>query len=141
MKISKRTSLKRLAPHKWAMLASFLLVSLFYALNTFVAPGWASWLASIPALIIVFVTAIARLDTISQDKVNLNWQMKRTGFVLIASLAVVYGYIPFSNQPLFPTWLLTGLMWGFALTWLATPNQPPWWKFVTGEYRLRKPTK
>lgn len=137
----KTPSLSKLAPHKWAMLIAFSIVTLFYQLNSLVPPGWLSWAVTLPALLIILITAIARLDTIGQEKVSYNWQMKRMGFVLIASLALVYGLIPFGSSGMFPTWLFSGMMWGLALTWLSTPNQPPWWRFITGDYRLKKQKK
>lgn len=141
MKTDKSVSLKKLAPHKWAMLVAGAVITLFYQLNATVPPGWLSWLTTLPALFVILATAIARLDTIGQDKVAYHWQMKRTGFVLLASLAIVFGLLPFGSEPMFPTWLFSGVAWGLALTWLSTPNQPPWWRFITGEYRVSKKRK
>lgn len=43
---------------------------------------------------------------------------------------------PFLEDPAFPTWRAVVLLWGFALTWLTTPDHPPWDYYITGKYRF-----
>lgn len=120
------------------MLAGFAVLSLLYYMNYTIPHGWISWLLSLPALTILFVTAVARLDDIGMDKVELQWQVRRLGLVMVASSAIVYSVAPFTIYPKWPSWITVGMTWGVALAWLTTPSLPPWYKYITGEYRKKK---
>jgi hypothetical protein len=54
----------------------------------------------------------------------------------VSSIAAILG--PFSDVPLFPNWRSVLLSWGFAISWLTSPNMPPWWNTITGTHREDK---
>lgn len=112
-------------------------VSLFQFAASHYPAGWGSWLATAPALVILLITALARLDDIGLDKMTAVWQARRIGLVLTGIGCVYLLMAPFSDQPMFPTWIGSMLSWGVALTWISTPSMPPWWKYITGEFRNR----
>lgn len=97
-----------------------------------VKPGFVSWLACMPALAVILVTVLARLDDIGMELRSRAWQVRRLGLVLVGLGAVQIVLSPFSDRPLYPSWIAVLIAWGIALTWLTTPNMPPWWKHITG---------
>lgn len=108
-------------------------VSLFQVAAHKLEPGWYSWAATVPALLIILVTALARLDDIDVSKTSWHWQVRRIAFVLLG-IGCVYGIgSPFTQTPSFPSWMGCMTGWGVALAFLTTPGMPPWWKYITGE--------
>lgn len=108
-----------------------------YWLTTSVTRGWVSWAMSVPALAIMAITAVVRLNDITA--VGKRWFVRRLGMILVGTAALSLVAAPllgYSNS--FPSWRAVLLYWGVALTWLTTPNMPPWWKYISGEYRLSK---
>lgn len=112
-------------------------VSLFqFAVNSWQA-GWGSWAAALPALVVILITCLARLDDIGLDKKEAIWHVRRIGLVL-TGLGCIYLLMgPFTDRPIFPTWIGTMMAWGIAFTWFSTPAMPPWWKYITGEFRKK----
>lgn len=100
-----------------------------------VRPSFASWVVAMPALFIILVTVLARLDDIGLELKSRAWQVRRLGLVLVGLGAVQIALAPFSDQPSYPSWIGVLVAWGIALTWLTTPNMPPWWKHITGEVK------
>lgn len=141
MKINKTLTLSKLKPHRWALLIGGAVLTVLHMLNFYVSPGWYSWLAALPASLIIFLTAVARLDAIGADQTSTLYQFRRMGLTLFGAGVAMFTLGPFAEAPVFPTWLLVGLLWGFALTGLTTPDQPPWWKLITGEYRVKRKKK
>lgn len=105
------------------------------------SPGWGSYFAALPALAIIIVTALARLDDIGLDKKTPNWQARRFGLILSGVGAVYLLAGPFSEEAVFPSWIAAMFAWGVALTWVTTPQLPPWWKYITGEYKQKDVNK
>lgn len=102
-----------------------------------VAPSWLTWAATVPAWVISGLTAAARLHDITE--IGKRWFVRRLGMIMVASGALALIAAPimgYSNS--FPTWRGSCLYWGFALSWLTTPNMPPWWKYISGEWKLAK---
>ena len=128
----------RLAHYKGHWLATLGAVSIcgtvFY-LQSRVPPGMISYIASLPALGIILTTVLARLDDINLEQTSRSWQLRRLGFILVGSGTLQLALAPFGEHPKFPSWIGVMMAWGVALTWFTTPNMPPWWKFITGEYR------
>jgi len=85
----------------------------------------------IPA-VILFITAIARLNDVKRQQSSKRWWVRRFGLLLVSvsMVMLVASYFtvgtPYWNQIM----RLTGI-WGFALTWLTTPGMPPWWKYIS----------
>lgn len=115
------------------LLAALLLLGIHYASNE-LSRDWKAWAISVPALLIIMITAIARTQDIKGS--DLRSFVRRIGLILAGAggfsllMAPVLGY---SNS--FPSWRAVTLYWGFAFTWLTTPHMPPWWKYVSGEWR------
>ena len=118
------------------LVCSMVLLALF-TIASDLQPSWFTWGASLPAWVIVGLTAAARLHDITE--LSKRWFVRRLGMILVAAgalaliIAPVMGY---SNS--FPTWRASCLYWGFALSWLTTPGMPPWWKYINGEWKLKK---
>lgn len=117
-------------------LAAFLLLGIHYA-STELPRDWVTWALSLPALAVVLITSMARAQDIRGN--DLRSFVRRMGFILAGSgamslaLAPVLGY---TNS--FPSWRAVILYWGFALTWLTTPGMPPWWKYISGEWKIKR---
>lgn len=103
-----------------------------YLLAVFVAPGIVSYLASFLPLLVLAVTAIARVNDIGKDKVETRWHIRRMGLSVVAGASVIALLGPGVGLAAYPTWETVGMYWGFALTWLTTPEMPPWWKWISG---------
>lgn len=92
------------------------------------------YLASVLPLMIVIITCIARVNDIGRSNKEMHWHFRRLGFVLVGGAS---------------GWLLLSPMWDFsyageagvtfffgqAMVWVTTPNMPPWWRYITGEFR------
>lgn len=114
-----------------------LLVLGFYTMITFTSRGWVSWAFSVPPLIIILITAVARIHDITA--MGNKWFFRRLGFTLSAMGAVTLLVAPLIGYSgAFPSWRTLSLYWGIALVWLTTPNTPPWWRYVSGEYKTIK---
>lgn len=115
------------------ILAAFCLVLLLWGI-TQITPGWFSWFVTLPAHIIIILTALARVKDIKDMK--LRSQVRRMGLTMVATASVTLAASPFFlTLGDFPTWKSVLLLWGIAMTWFTTPNQPPWWKYIAGELR------
>ena len=104
-----------------------------YALGVVVDAGFITYLVSLPALAVIATTALARVNDIREEHVGWQWQLRRVGLTLVGTAAVVGAYSPIVHPSTYPTWKTLVLYYGFALTWLTTPNMPPWWRYISGE--------
>ena len=108
-------------------------IAVGYVLTKDVAPGWASYFTSLPALVGVLITVLARVNDLGPDKIGWHWQIRRVGLTMVGATAAAFMYSPFSESQTFVTWLGCFAWWGFFLTWLTTPSMPPWHKYVFGD--------
>ena len=94
-------------------------------------------LASLPAAIIG-ITSLARVNDLSEDHHSKRWQLRRLGLILagVASVIYILGGLTVASRPI--EWREILLLYGVAFTWITTPDQPPWWQYVTGEKRIFK---
>ena len=113
-------------------------VGLFYWLSTVVPTGPISWLVAIPADIIIALTALARLNDMPKDQTSKRSQVRRLGFLMAGVAAVGYIGIALGGPPQYPPWKSVMLQWGVALAWLTTPGMPPWWRYISGDYRKKE---
>lgn len=119
---------------KVAFIIAALLLAVFYPIALSLRPGWGTWLLTAPAFCIIMITAMARLRDIQH--MGKRWQLRRLGLIFVGSGALVFCIDPFVGRlEMFPSWKTTLLSWGFALSWLTTPNMPPWWRYISGEYK------
>lgn len=98
------------------------------------------YLLSLPAMIVIFLTAVARLDDIGRDKKGAMWNVRRLGFFLSAVFAILMMAMPFTESGTSAlVWVVAIGVNGQAMVWLTTPatqaGVPPWHMLITGEYR------
>lgn len=117
--------------------ATAIILASLYALGIVVKPGLITYCLSLPALAVIATTALARVNDIKKENDGWMWQLRRVGLTLVGTAAVVGVYSPITDPASFPTWKGLVLYYGFALTWLTTPNMPPWWKYISGEAKAR----
>lgn len=118
-------------------LIAAIVILVLFVLGSAATPSWLTWAVTLPAWLIIGLTAAARLHDITE--LGKRWFLRRLGMILAASGAlalIVAPMLGYSNS--FPTWRGSCIYWGFALSWLTTPNMPPWWKYISGEYKLTK---
>ena len=108
-----------------------------YTIGVTVKPGWLTYLVQLPSLVIIAITALARVNDIGAERTSLEWQARRTFLSLAGTCAVAYGVAPFWGD-VFPSWLSVAMTWGLAGSWLTTPGMPPWDKYIMGKARLPK---
>lgn len=97
-----------------------------------VEPGWGSWIAAAPALLVLMLTVVARLKDLTDMRARS--QFRRLGLILVGAASLIYFMAPLTSAGYpFPTWTLVLLAWGMAFTWVTTPNMPPWWKYIARE--------
>lgn len=98
------------------------------------------YLLSLPAMIVIFLTSVARLDDIGRDKTGAMWNTRRLGFFLSALFSILMLAMPFTESgPEALVWVIAIGVNGQAMVWLTTPatqaGVPPWHMLITGEYR------
>lgn len=134
----RRRTLKEAVIHQ--VLPSILLTLVLGALcwlYLLVKPGWVTYSLSSLALVIIWLTALARLNDISACSPR--WHFRRLGLVLCGASAVALLAVPLFTELDFPSWAEVYLRWGVALTWITAPNMPPWHRYVfKGVYDRRK---
>lgn len=127
---------------QWRSFATAVVVVLAaYFGSVFILPGVVTWLLILPPSLVVAITALARVNDIGPEKMQLVWHVRRLGLIMAGAGAVMLMTTPFGEAPSYPTWRAVILVWGLALTWLTTPNMPPWWLYVTGQYRNQPPRR
>lgn len=138
--ISER--LDKVKRHGPAFLFMLVVVMMIYASSVLVKPGWLTYLLSAGAMVVIAVTALARLDDISPDQCSSRWQVRRAGLIMVGAASIGIGIEPvtilaFKGMPMedFPSWKEVMIRAGFALTWITTPHMPPWWRYISGEFK------
>lgn len=130
-----KSRLERYKGHVLASLGAAATCGGIMYLQAKVPAGVLSYLVSLPAMIVILITVLARLDDIHLSQKNVQWQLRRLGLILVGLGTVQYAMSPFGEVPKYPSWISVMLAWGVALTWFTTPGMPPWLKYITGEYR------
>lgn len=84
------------------------------------------------AAVLIFVTAVARLNDIKREQRSKRWWARRVGLMLVSvsMFMMIMSYFTVATPHWNSFMRITGL-WGFALTWLTTPGMPPWWKYIS----------
>lgn len=109
-------------------------------------PSLYTYLLSLPAAGIVLITAWHRVNVAGSKHGKLAWDVRRSGLIMTAIFALGVIAWPLLEGAWTP-WIVVIGIWGFANTWLTTPDQPPWHKRVFGpitpedrnsDYRRRK---
>ncbi len=109
------------------------LALLIYGGIMFIEPGMFTYLLTLPAAGIILITSWARINDLSIDMAGTAWNVRRAGLVLVSLFACGVAVWPFLYGTWTP-WLVVFGVWGFAMTWLTTPHQPPWKTYIFGDY-------
>lgn len=100
-------------------------VLMIYLLTTLTPDrGWHTYFVALPAIIVVGLIAIARVNHIGNELVGRRWDVRRMGLSIVVSMCFMYAVGPLYDQ--FITWRATMLFWGVAMVWSTTPGLPPW---------------
>ena len=88
-------------------------------------------LVSFVSAIILLVTAVARLNDLDLHRIRtIKGYVRGAGMVCVGVASVFYVLAPFYGHEVMSIHL-TVLLIGMALSWITTPNQPPWWRYIT----------
>lgn len=79
--------------------------------------------------LVILVTAVARLNDMGKENHNWNWWARRVGMILVALSCLLIIASPFSEYQV--GFINFSLMLGIMLAWITTPQQPPWWRYIT----------
>lgn len=99
-----------------------------YALSVAFPPGALTLSISSLALLVIAITALARVNDMKIKLSGKRWAFRRLGLVMAAAGAVGVGLLGGT-----PTWNEAMLHLGVAVTWFTTPNMPPWWRWICGK--------
>jgi hypothetical protein len=121
--------------HKLTIGAIACAALLLYILGVTVDPGWVTYIIQLPALLIISLTALARVNDIGPERTGWEWHTRRVALSLAGAAAISLVVSPFSGGE-FPTWRGLALTWGVAGAWLTTPGMPPWAKYIAGKVKL-----
>lgn len=132
MKSRLKKAKNKLWLNRVAVAAMGGVVGLLYTLGVTVKPGWLTYAIQLPALIIIALTALARVNDIREDRVTWHWQARRLFLSMAGTAGVAFIFAPFGDGE-FPTWRGLLVAWGVAGTWLTTPGMPPWSEYIFGK--------
>lgn len=113
-----------------AALVTVLVIAAAYFIGVSVGPSIWSYIVALPALAVILITAIARVNDISKTLTSKRWQVRRAGLSVAAGASAALLAAPLAGASM--SWGTAALIWGFALTWLTTPEMPPWWRWISG---------
>lgn len=128
LKAASKTLLEQVLPSV-ALLSAGISI---YFVTMQVPPGLLTYLISFLSLAIVIVTAFARVNDMNPHLTGIRWHFRRAGLVFAGAgaFAVLANHFPVWGNPV--EWNETLLYTGFAMSWLTTPNMPPWWRWISG---------
>lgn len=108
-----------------------------YAAVMVIPPGLFTYLLSLPPAGIVILTAWHRINALGIEVANTHWNVRRSGLIFTAMFGFAVLIWPWLQGEWTP-WIVVIGIWGYAKTWLTTPNQPPWREDVFGPVRTSK---
>lgn len=130
--------LERANTYRWSAFAAFGVAGLFYLMNLYIKSGFVRWAITAPALLILVLTALARVNDLGKQYSGWRWQVRRLGLILAGTGAATLLLSPLSSNPIWPSWVGSMISWGFAAAWVTTPNMPPWHRYISGEFRWKE---
>lgn len=85
----------------------------------------------IVAAAIIMLISVARLNDIDREKNEKRWWFRRLGLlmVFVSMVMTIAAYFTITA----PYWDMIRkilFIWGIAISWITTPNQPPFWKYI-----------
>lgn len=114
------------------------IVSAIYMCSVVIPIGWATYIITLPALAVIMITSLARVNDLSANLISKTWQLRRIGLILVGTAATTLVLEPWSDilkgialtKADFPSWKEVILRLGFAFVWITTPHMPPWTQYV-----------
>lgn len=100
--------------------------------------AWAWYWLAFPAWLIIIITATARLDDLDRSHWSLRWHIRRIGLMgvgVVAVLALVNRWTTDFWFYLAPNGLTALIAWSWAIVWLTTEGQQPWFDYILGVHR------
>ena len=84
------------------------------------------------AAVILFETAISRLNAIMKEWTSKRWWIRRIGFllVMIGSGGTIGAFFTTYEAHWYEI-VRFCLFWGVAMCWITTPGEPPFWKHIS----------
>lgn len=113
-----------------AAVVTVVVITAAYFVGVYVGPSIWSYIVALPALAVILITAIARVNDIDKSLASKRWQVRRAGLSVTAGASAALLAAPLAGASM--SWGTAALIWGFALTWLTTPEMPPWWRWISG---------
>lgn len=114
-----------------AMAAAFMLI---YFMSALVRPGVLTYVFSSVACVVIGISVLARASDISIDKISPLWQFRRFSLTMIGMASLVLIFQPLTNTSDWPSWNEVVMRVGVAIMIITSPNQVPWWRYVSGEF-------
>ena len=96
------------------------------------------YILQVPGWLIIFLTAAFRINAIEMTQNTFIWWLRRISLVASATIAVMMVASPFTESTYRfsdPTWRGFMISFAWAMTWITSPNQRPWWLWLSGYYR------
>lgn len=122
------------------MLVACAALLVIYFTSRVIAPGLLTWAISMPAVVVVGITAIARANDIQKESSGFVWAVRKFGLALVAGACMFMVLQPFTNtDPI--SWRAVLFCYGVALCWMTTPGAQPWFDYITGAYKHDDPPK
>lgn len=122
-----------------AFCGTLAVVVIIYLISLFLKPSWLSWVALLPASLLVLYIGLVRLNSIGPENMGMVWQIRRLGLVIVCIGVVAILGAPFTYSPSWPTWRAVVMVNGTAIVLSTTPELTPFWKYWSGEWRKDEP--
>lgn len=122
------------------MVIAFLALLVVYYATQHIKAGTLTWLISLPAVIVVGITAIARANDITKESSEPVWVVRKVGLALVAGACMFVILQPFTNSDVI-SWRTVLFSYGLAMCWTTTPGAQPWFDYITGIYKNDDPPK
>ena len=136
--------MQRAKLHFWPFMVMLTLVMVFYVASATIEPGWITFWLSTGSLAITAITALSRLNDLLPEQSSKRWQARRVGLIMCGASAIGLMVEPVlvwaQGIPMvdFPSWREVMMRLGFALVWITTPHMPPWWRYISGQYKTER---
>jgi len=121
--------------HALPFLVVVIFIMTFYMMSVHIEPGWLTYLISTICLVLIALTALARVNDIPFGNTSARWQVRRLGFIMVLAACVGITIAPWIEDSgcTWPAWRAVMMHMGVLAVWMTTPNMPPWFRYISGE--------